>query len=220
MPHNTLFFLIYITFIFLQNISNNPPPPPPLPPYPLHNNYPPSSYSHQDNFNVLPPNKRNDFHHDRNNNQNKERNGRFKDNMDINKKIYINNMMNTIKDLKEKTKYIVKQNDDSKNKLKKYILFYNIIAFLNIIFSFILVFYIIYKISPYFISKKKRNNLSFSLNNNISPKINENIKDSSQQKVIITTTSFIIEAVNNNIFKESFDKNGNVAPPVKNIIKL
>ena len=65
MPHNTLFFLIYITFIFLQNISNNPPPPPPLPPYPLHNNYPPSSYSHQDNFNVLPPNKRNDFHHDR-----------------------------------------------------------------------------------------------------------------------------------------------------------
>ena len=132
--------------------------------------------------------------------------------VDINKKI---------NDLKEKIKMISKQNNDSKNTLKKYHLYYYIMVIINSTFTLIIILFIFYNLWNHMIKKAffKNNNAIISISNN---NYNETAKQRNKSSVngnVITKTSLIIEGINNksNIIYEPLDKSGNVAPPINNL---
>ena len=130
------------------------------------------------------------------------------------KQLNFDDMIERIKILKEENEKIEKQNDDSKNKLKKYHLYYYIMVILNFNFGFIIIFFILHKLYNYSINLKQEALIISAANND--SQINQNNKKFSNFENVITTSSFIIEGVNNNheIINESLDKEGNVAPAV------
>ena len=179
-------FLIFIFFIIIsfKNINNKPPDLPEK--GPNHNN---------DNFHIEDKDK--DKEED-------DMNQRDKKNYNPNK-IDISDKLREINVLKEKTIDISKKNDESKNKLQKYDLYYYIMVIINIIFSFILISFMLYKIFLYKLHKKKikSNIIDVSITNNEHKKDNE---------ISISKASFIIKGGNNQPPIENFDNGGTVAP--------
>ena len=118
----------------------------------------------------------------------------------------INNKLREINILKEKTKDISKNIDESKNKLQKYNLYYYIMVIINIIFATILLLFLFYKV----LYQKKHKRILNTNYMNISIDNNDNKKDN---KISITKSSFIIEGGNSlSKIDLSDDKGGNVAP--------
>ena len=74
------------------------------------------------------------------------------------------NIINDLSDLKKKHEIILKENINSKEKLKKYNLYCSIIEFFNIILALILSFFLIIRLYTYYKSKRNEND---QINNNI-----------------------------------------------------
>ena len=74
------------------------------------------------------------------------------------------NIFTDLNDLKKKHEIILKENINSKAKLKKYNLYFSIIEFFNIIFALILSFFIIKRLYTFYKSKRNENN---QMNDNI-----------------------------------------------------
>ena len=123
---------------------------------------------------------------------------------------------NKIEELRKKNNDIIKINRDSKNKLKKYNLFYSIMVVINVILALIIISFIIYKLI-YYISKKNKNNHSVvSIANNDSQIIQDiNKKENGK---IIYKTNLMIERINVRpiIEFESNNENQNEAPAINN----
>ena len=148
----------------------------------------------------------------------------FKDNSKTNNKNNNNNniiiknkneLNIKIKDLEEKMKEIKKQNQDYKNKFQKFHLFFYITAIINVIFAFIILYFIFYKSFDYIIKNiflKKYNFINSNSSNNTNID-NQRINISNNENVI-TTSSLVIEGINKNsdIKYDKLDTSGNVAP--------
>ena len=148
----------------------------------------------------------------------------FKDNSKTNNKNNNNNniiiknkneLNIKIKDLEEKMKEIKKQNKDYKNKFQKFHLFFYIMAIINVIFAFIILYFIFYKSFDYIIKNiflKKYNFINSNSSNNTNID-NQRINISNNENVI-TTSSLVIEGINKNsdIKYDKLDTSGNVAP--------
>ena len=153
-----------------------------------------------------------------------EEKNNFKDNSKTNNKDNNNNniiIKNTnelnikIKDLEEKMKEIKKQNQDYKNKFQKFHLFFYITAIINVIFAFIILYFIFSKSFDYIIKNiflKKYNFINSNSSNNTN--IDNQRISISNDKNVITTSSLVIEAINKNsdIKYDKLDTSGNVAP--------
>ena len=153
-----------------------------------------------------------------------EKNHIFKDNSKTNNKNNNNNniiiknkneLNIKIKDLEEKMKEIKKQNKDYKNKFQKFHLFFYIMAIINVIFAFIILYFIFYKSFDYIIKNifvKKYNFINSNSSNNTNID-NQRINISNNENVI-TTSSLVIEGINKNsdIKYDKLDTSGNVAP--------
>ena len=134
-------------------------------------------------------------------------------NMNISNETH-NNKLKIINELKEKTLDISKKNDESKKKLKKYNLYYYIMITINVIFAFIILFFIFYKIYFYFNLLKKTindSNLIISMAKSNYQITQENAKEK-ETKIYsyktISKSSFVIKGGNNKpvIIIESLDK--------------
>ena len=153
-----------------------------------------------------------------------EEKNNFKDNSKTNNKNNNNNniiiknkneLNIKIKDLEEKMKEIKKQNQDYKNKFQKFHLFFYITAIINVIFAFIILYFIFYKSFDYIIKNiflKKYNFINSNSSNNTNID-NQRINISNNENVI-TTSSLVIEGINKNsdIKYDKLDTSGNVAP--------
>ena len=153
-----------------------------------------------------------------------EEKNNFKDNSKTNNKNNNNNniiiknkneLNIKIKDLEEKMKEIKKQNKDYKNKFQKFHLFFYIMAIINVIFAFIILYFIFYKSFDYIIKNiflKKYNFINSNSSNNTNID-NQRINISNNENVI-TTSSLVIEGINKNsdIKYDKLDTSGNVAP--------
>ena len=153
-----------------------------------------------------------------------EEKNNFKDNSKTNNKNNNNNniiiknkneLNIKIKDLEEKMKEIKKQNKDYKNKFQKFHLFFYIMAIINVIFAFIILYFIFSKSFDYIIKNiflKKYNFINSNSSNNTNID-NQRINISNNENVI-TTSSLVIEGINKNsdIKYDKLDTSGNVAP--------
>ena len=123
------------------------------------------------------------------------------DRRDDNRNMNINNInkLNKINDLKKKKEDIIKENINSKAKLKKYIRLYYIIEIINIFFALFIVLYLIIKIFNYY--KSRQTGIEANPNNIISyvevfPNDN-NIYKSRMDERTIYKQSFEIKSENN-----------------------
>ena len=91
---------------------------------------------------------------------------------------------------------ILKENINSKAKLKKYNLYFTIIIILNIIFALIIFLFIINKLYEYYKNRKNRNNQN---ENNIISVVDIANNDSNLFQRSIYKQSFEIKGENNNI---------------------
>ena len=123
---------------------------------------------------------------------------------------------NKIEELRKKNNDIIKINRDSKNKLKKYNLFYSIMVVINAILALIIISFIIYKLIYYINKKNNNNNFVVSIANNDSQIIQDiNKKENGK---IIYKTNLMIERINERpiIEFESNNENQNEAPAINN----
>ena len=123
---------------------------------------------------------------------------------------------NKIEELRKKNNDIIKINRDSKNKLQKYNLFYNVMIVINVILALIIISFIIYKLIYYICKKKDNNNFVVSIANNDSQIIQDiNNKENGKIKY---NSNLIIERINERpiIEFESNNENQNEAPAINN----
>ena len=123
---------------------------------------------------------------------------------------------NIIEELRKKNNDIIKINRDSKNKLQKYNLFYNVMIVINVILALIIISFIIYKLIYYINKKNNNNNFVVSIANNDSQIIQDiNNKENGKIKY---NSNLIIERINERpiIEFESNNENQNEAPAIIN----
>ena len=113
------------------------------------------------------------------------------------------NIITDLSDLKKKHEIILKENINSKAKLKKYNLYCSIIEFFNIILALILSFFLIIRLYTYYKSKRNEND---QINNNIISvvEINNNNIDIIKRnlnEISISKQSFEIKGENDIIDK-------------------
>ena len=146
-------FLFSILFIIITFRKINPEPHDPGPPSKVPNNdeiekdlddFPPEHEPPKNikkNTKIINENNNNNnMNNNKNiNNNNKTNNNNINNDSNTNE-VDISNKLKEINELKEKTKDISMKNDDSKNKLQKYHLYYYIMVILNITFAIIISF--------------------------------------------------------------------------------
>ena len=126
------------------------------------------------------------------------------------------NKKNIIEELRKKNNDIIKINRDSKNKLQKYNLFYNVMIVINVILALIIISFIIYKLIYYINKRNNNNNFVVSIVNNDSQIIQDiNNKENGKIKY---NSNLIIERINERpiIEFESNNENQNEAPAIIN----
>ena len=125
-------------------------------------------------------------------------------------------------ELREKTQNMIKQNIEVKKKLQKYHLYYYIFVILNIIFAFIILSFIFYKVYSYYHKKILNSNISMVsiVNNDSEIAQNNNNNNKKDFERIITNYNFVIQGSNNfsQSGLESFNRDESVAPAVNGYV--
>ena len=114
------------------------------------------------------------------------------------------NNFDKLSNLRKKHDNILRENINSRAKLKKYNLYFSIIKILNIIFALIIFLFIINKLFNYYKNRKKKNTQN---ENNIISVVDIANNDSNLFQRSIYKQSFEIKGENNNIDNQS-------APPL------